>query len=121
MILLFDLDGTLTDPREGIVGSARHAFERLGRQPPADDVLATFIGPPLRGMFSTLLGPGSAGLVEQAVLFYRERYQDIGIYETRLYEGIPAMLERVRPLASRIYLATSKPWMFAERVLEHLG
>jgi phosphoglycolate phosphatase len=121
MILLFDLDGTLTDPREGIVGSTRHAFERMGLEPPAEDLVATFIGPPLRGMFATLLGDADPGRIEEAVLHYRDRYRDVGIFETAMYPGVPEMLERARALASRVYLATSKPWTFAERILDHLA
>ena len=121
MILLFDLDGTLTDPGEGIVGSARYAFERLGLEPPSGDVVAPFIGPPLRGMFATLLAHSAPDRVEDAVLYYRERYREVGIFETEMYRGVPEMLREMRPLVSRVYLATSKPWMFAERILEHLG
>jgi phosphoglycolate phosphatase len=121
LILLFDLDGTLTDPREGIVRSTLHAFERLGLEAPHGDVVATFIGPPLRGMFSVLLSDAAPHRVEEAVRHYRERYSDIGIFETRTYDGVPEALERVRPIASRVYLATSKPWVFAERILHHLG
>jgi phosphoglycolate phosphatase len=121
MILLFDLDGTLTDPRRGIVGSTQHAFERLGLEPPPEDLVASFIGPPLRGMFGTLLARSAPGRVEEAVLHYRERYRDVGIFETTMYPGVREMLERARSFASRVYLATSKPWMFAERILEHLS
>ena len=121
MILLFDLDGTLTDPRRGIVGSTRHAFERLGLEPPPEDLVASFIGPPLRGMFATLLARSAPGRVEEAVLHYRERYRDVGIFETTMYPGVREMLERARSFALRVYLATSKPWMFAERILEHLS
>jgi phosphoglycolate phosphatase len=121
MILLFDLDGTLTDPRAGIVGSARYAFERLGLEPPPDGVLATFIGPPLRSMFASLLAETAPGRVEEAVLAYRERYRDLGIYQTRRYGGVAEMLEGTRALAVRVLLATSKPWIFAARVLAHLG
>jgi phosphoglycolate phosphatase len=119
--LLFDLDGTLTDPREGIVGSARYAFERLGVQAPPDDTIASYIGPPLRSMFSELLTGAPRESVEDAVRLYRERYRDVGIFETRLYEGIPRMLAGARERGSWLLLATSKPWMFAERILAHLG
>ena len=121
MILLFDLDGTLTDPRQGFVGSVRFALERLGAKPPHDEVLASFIGPPLRGTFSTLLGTDSATRVEQAVEAYRERYMELGIYETRRYDGITEMLDGVRALADRVFVATSKPWVSAVKVVRHLG
>ena len=121
MIALFDLDGTLTDPREGILGSARYALERLGVPAPSDEMLASFIGPPLRGMFAALLAGSGPHAVEEAVRLYRERYREIGIFQTRMYEGVPEMLEGTARIAEALFLVTSKPWMFAERILEHLG
>ncbi|HEU5197496.1 MAG TPA: HAD hydrolase-like protein, partial [Methylomirabilota bacterium] len=71
--LLFDLDGTLTDPRPGIVACMRHVVEGLGRRCPDDDALATFIGPPLRGTFATLLETDERETIEAAMALYRER------------------------------------------------
>ncbi|MGP1397918.1 MAG: HAD hydrolase-like protein [Inquilinaceae bacterium] len=117
--ILFDLDGTLTDPRQGIVGCILHAFERLGRPAPPAASLDSWIGPPLRDSFAGLLGDGAEA--DRAVAFYRERFADTGLYENRVYDGVPEMLDTVAGAGHRIYLATSKPWPFAARILTHFG
>jgi phosphoglycolate phosphatase len=91
-VLLFDLDGTLTDPRLGIVRCMRYALDRLGKACPSDDVLATFIGPPLRVTFSSLLESADKELIEKAMSLYRERFAETGIYENQLYDGVTDML-----------------------------
>src|SRR5688572_12249109 len=107
MVLLFDLDGTLTDPGIGIIGCTRYALAELGKSCPSDQVLASFIGPPLRNMFRTILETSDNALIEEAVRLYRERYTNVGIYESRVYDGVPAMLRRARRRASKVFLATS--------------
>lgn len=119
--LLFDLDGTLTDPKEGILESTRYALATLGKSSPADDILTGLIGPPLRNVFSTLLETSDRDLVERAVSLYRERYNDAGLYQARIYDGIPAMLQKARAQASRMFVATAKAQPFAERVVRHFG
>jgi len=118
---LFDLDGTLTDPKPGIVGSMRFALDQLGLWCPSDEVLASYIGPPLRGTFATLLDTSDAERIEEAVRFYRQRFADMGLYENTVYEGVPAMLDTVRHLACVAYVATSKPAVYAERIVIHFG
>jgi Haloacid dehalogenase-like hydrolase len=98
--LLFDLDGTLTDPRPGIVACMRRAVEGLGRRCPDDDALATFIGPPLRGTFATLLETDERETIEAAMALYRERFGVTGLFENRVYDGIPEMLVEVCPRAA---------------------
>jgi len=117
--LLFDLDGTLTDPRPGTVACIRHAVEGLGRPCPEDDVLATFIGPPLRGTFAALLGTSEREPIEAAMTLYRERFGVTGLFENRVYDGIPEMLVEVRPRAAAVFVATSKPTVYAERIVRH--
>ena len=119
--LLFDLDGTLTDPRPGIVGSLRHALERLECPSPSDEVLATFIGPPLRGTFAGLLETSSPELIERAVALYRERFGTIGLFENEVYPGVREMLDAARRLAPAAFVATSKPAVYAERIVKHFG
>jgi phosphoglycolate phosphatase len=119
-VLLLDLDGTLTDSRPGIVRCMRHALERLGAPCPPDDVLATHIGWPLRGAFAAMLGNHDAGLVDRAFSLYRERYGHTGLYENAVYPGIPEMLGRLAGRA-RLYVATQKMTLYAERVVEHFG
>lgn len=118
-VLLFDLDGTLTDPRPGIVGCIRFALDRLGVSCPSDDVLAGYIGPPLRGTFATLLDTTDADRIEQALQLYRQRFADKGLYENKVYEGVPAMLDAVGHMGCAAYVATSKPAVYAERIVSH--
>jgi phosphoglycolate phosphatase len=120
MNVLFDLDGTLTDPREGIVGCIKHALVALQRSVPNDDVLATLIGPPLRDTFGELLGPrSSTDEVEVAIAAYRERFATVGMFENTVHKGIPEVLEALSTRGARLFVATSKPRVFAERILEH--
>ena len=117
--LLFDLDGTLTDARPGIVACLRHAVEGLGRPCPGDDVLATFIGPPLRGTFAALLTTIEREPIEAAMALYRERFATIGMFENSVYEGIPETLVDLRPRIAAAFVATSKPTVYAERIVRH--
>lgn len=118
-VLLFDLDGTLTDPRPGIVGSLRFALDQLRIPSPSDDVLAGYIGPPLRGTFATLLDTSDSERIEEAVRLYRQRFANTGLYENTVYEGVPAMLDAVGHGASAAYVVTSKPAIYAERIVSH--
>jgi len=122
--VLFDLDGTLTDSRPGILRTLRHAFRRLGErdgkvyQLPADEDLGWMIGPPLRVSFARL---GGAENVDALVAFYRERYADTGLYESEVYEGVPQALADLRAAGARLYVATSKNVRYARKILEHFG
>lgn len=116
--LLFDLDGTLTDPREGILRSMQHALARLGAEVPSEAHLERYIGPPLRDTFRDLL-PGRASEVERAVDLYREHFVPVGMFENRVYPGIPALLQALVDAGRRLHLCTSKPHPFARRILEH--
>ena len=120
-VLLFDLDGTLTDPRAGIVGSMRFALDQLRISCPSDDVLANYIGPPLRGTFATLLDTSEPARIEEALRLYRQRFADTGLYENKVYEGVPAMLDSVGRGVYAKYVATSKPAVYAERIVSHFG
>ncbi len=120
-VLLFDLDGTLTDPKPGIVGSIRFALDQLRIACPGDEVLAGFIGPPLRGTFALLLGTAEVDRIEEAMALYRQRFAGAGLYENQVYDGVRIMLERARLSAAAMYVATSKPTVYAERIVEHFG
>src|SRR5215217_8025606 len=89
--ILFDLDGTLTDPRRGITTCLQHALTGLGRVPPAADELTWCIGPPLLQSLEQLL-PDMPQLAPEALALYRERYADQGIFEAHLYPGVSQML-----------------------------
>lgn len=95
--LFFDLDGTLTDPRQGILACFRYALNALGVDAPPDHHLEPLIGPPLRESFSALL-PEEA-LVEQAVALYRERFAPKGMFENRVYAGVAGALEQLHQAA----------------------
>jgi phosphoglycolate phosphatase len=120
-VLLFDLDGTLTDPKLGIVESIRFALAQLKVACPGDDVLAAYIGPPLRATFATLLGTTKASRIEQAMAFYRQRFAETGLFENHVYDGVPAMLEHTGRTAAAMYVATSKPAVYTDRIVKHFG
>lgn len=121
MHIFFDLDGTLTDPKTGIVNCFRHALEQMGRTPPTDDDLARYIGPPIFDTFHALLGTADRAHVDRAVAHYRARFAEQGLYENLLYDGIPEALEALRNAGAALYLATSKPTVYAARIVEHFG
>ena len=117
---LFDLDGTLTDPSLGITNSIMHALAKMGRTIPPREELYCFIGPPLVPAFQEFTGmtPEEA---EQAVVFYREYFSVDGLFENTPYDGIEAVLAKLREHGVTLAVATSKPEQFAVRILEHFG
>jgi len=119
--ILFDLDGTLTDPRDGIVRCIQYALERLGLEPRSEEDLLHFIGPPLRESFCELLNTTDEAALARAVNVYRERYSTIGLLENDLYAGIPEALSALRERGDVLFVATSKPGLYAQQILEHFG
>lgn len=118
MPYLFDLDGTLTDPKLGITTCIRHAMAQLGRPLDAAHNLDFCIGPPLQNSFAALLG--NASLVPQAIELYRERFKERGMFENEVYAGIPEALAELSKREA-LYVATSKPRVFAEVIVRHFG
>jgi phosphoglycolate phosphatase len=118
--ILLDLDGTLTDPREGITRCIQHALERLGQPVPKQDRLLHFIGPPLHESFSEMLG-GNEKLADRAVALYRERFGEVGLYENAPYPDIAEALGALRAGGARMFVATSKPTIYARRIVVHFG
>jgi phosphoglycolate phosphatase len=118
---LFDLDGTLTDPREGITRSIAYALERLGVAPPPQDELLFAIGPPLRASLARLLGTEERATVEQALVHYRERFGSVGLFENRPYDGIGEALGAIAASGALLVVATSKPHVYARRIVEHFS
>ncbi len=116
--VLFDLDGTLTDPKLGITRSIQYALRKHGIEPPDADALEPFIGPPLEQSFRQTFG-FDTGQARRAVEDYREYFSQQGLYENEVYEGIPGLLRDLRRAEVRIGLATSKPTVFAQRILDH--
>jgi phosphoglycolate phosphatase len=117
--LLFDLDGTLTDPSEGITRCIQHALECLGRPYPSQDNLKQYIGPSLRWTFPRLLGSDDEDLVEQAVRHFRERYGTVGLFENKPYPGVAELLASLRDNGYPMYVVTSKPTIYARRIIPH--
>jgi phosphoglycolate phosphatase len=119
--LIFDLDGTLSDNFEGIANCIVHACERMGRTPPARETLARFVGPPLRDTFRGLIAGAAPEDVEQAISFYRERYSVSGWHENVLYPHVAETLRALGQRGHRLFVCTSKPRVFARRIIEHFG
>lgn len=116
--IYFDLDGTLTDPKPGITRSIQYALQKLDRPViPTEDELTWCIGPPLRTSFVRLLGGDHSA--DRAVSFYRERFSDIGLYENRVYDGIGDVLTALCASGHRLFVATSKAHVFADRIIDH--
>jgi phosphoglycolate phosphatase len=118
---LFDLDGTLTDPREGITRSIAHALEQMGVAPPPLVDLEFAIGPPLRASLARLLGTESREAVEQALAHYRERFGDVGLFENAPYDGIEETLRTLAATGATLVVCTSKPVVYARRIVEHFA
>ena len=118
-IIYFDLDGTLTDPKPGITRSIQYALERLGQPVPSEDDLAWCIGPPLLASLKKLVG--SDDLAGKALLLYRERFSEIGLFENEVFPGIEDTLSALAASGRRMFVATSKPAIYAERIVSHFG
>lgn len=118
--ILFDLDGTLTDPKEGITKCVEHALNKFGIEVDHPDVLIPYIGPPLYDSFIEIQSFTAENALK-AVEFYRERYRSVGMYENSVIHGIPRLLEELQLGGYELYVATSKPTVFAEEILQHYG
>lgn len=118
--LLFDLDGTLTNTGEGIMKSAQYALDAFGIHGEPEEKLRRFVGPPLHESFMGFYGLSPEEAV-RAVEKYRERYREKGVFESPLYEGIDALLQSLRDAGAVLCVATSKPQVFAEQILNLRG
>ena len=116
--LLFDLDGTLTDPGEGITNSVAYALKKWGIEVKDKRELYPFIGPPLSASFKKYYGFSEADALK-CVEYYREYFRDKGIFENEVYSGVPALLARLKQEEKTLILATSKPEGFAKQILDH--
>jgi phosphoglycolate phosphatase len=119
MHLLLDLDGTLTDPKIGILVSVQHALRELGEVVPLIDELHWCIGPPLKEAFTTMFGADRQECIAAGVRHFRERFGEVGLFENEVYPGIREALADLLEQGHQLHIATSKPEVFARRILEH--
>lgn len=115
--ILFDLDGTLSDPGEGIIKSIEYSLSEMGEPVPTLSVMRRFIGPPLTESFQHHCAFDYEKAIEATRLF-RERYAEKGIYENFVYPGVKEMLYSLQSKGKRLYIATSKPTVFAEKIID---
>ena len=116
--VLFDLDGTLTDPGLGITNSVMHALDRFGIEKPPREELYCFIGPPLTDSFNKKFGI-PVERAPEAIGYFREYFAEKGILENEIYPGIPELLEALHKKGDMVVLATAKPLRFAKRILDY--
>lgn len=116
--ILFDLDGTITDSAPGIVASAKYALSKFGIYENDISVLQKFVGPPLVNAFTEIYGFSREKSI-QAVKYYREYYPDYGIFECTVYDGIRCVFEGLKKQGKQIILATAKPELYTQRILDH--
>ena len=118
--VLFDLDGTLTDPEEGITSSFQYALARFGVEEKDPAKLRRVIGPPLIDSFVDYYHFSEIDAL-LAIEYYREQFTRAGIFQNHVYAGIPEMLQKLRSAGKKIILATSKPHIYARQILEHFS
>ena len=118
--IFFDLDGTLTDPAQGITNSFIHALKYYGLEIPSYEELCKLIGPPLPYSFETTFGFPHEKAME-AVTKYREYFATKGLYENKVYEGIPELLQKLKEKGKHLVVATSKPEEYSIKILEHFN
>lgn len=119
-MILFDLDGTISDPKEGITKSVQYALQKLGINEPNLDKLEPFIGPPLQQSFAEQYGFAEEQ-IQQAIDFYRERFKQEGMFENELYPAIPQLLKSLQEQHLTLIVATSKPTIFAEQIVKYFN
>lgn len=118
--ILFDLDGTLTNPEMGITTCVMHALEKFNIKVEDRKELHPFIGPPLSYSFQTYYGLSEAD-TELAIQYYRERFSTMGLFENEVYDGVENLLASLKESGKKLVVATSKPEKFAIQILKHFG
>jgi len=119
-VVLFDLDGTLTDSAQGVINGVLHACEQLAIEPPEAEIIHKFLGPPLSHSFREYAGI-EASKITDAVRIYREYYDEVGKYENKVFDGIPELLTELVNQGKRLAVATSKVDYAAVSILEHFN
>ena len=118
--VLFDLDGTISDPKVGICTSVQQALKKFGIDVPDINTLTPFIGPPLRDSFRDFYHIKPEDM-EDVIAAYRARFSTVGLFENDLYDGIPELLKSLKENGRKLALASSKPRVFVEKILDHFG
>lgn len=119
-VILFDLDGTLTDPAEGITNSITYALKKFGINVQDKKELYKFIGPPLKDSYQKYYG-FTPKMADDGITYFREYFESYGWKENNLVDGVPEMLEELKTKGKRLMMATSKPEKFAKMIAEHFG
>ena len=119
--ILFDLDGTLTDSLPGITRCIQHALRQMGAAVPAPDALRDCVGPPLTDTFARLLDTRDEPAIAEALRLYRDRFVATGMFENAVFPGVPAGLGRLRAAGHRLWVATSKPRVYAREIVAHFS
>jgi phosphoglycolate phosphatase len=117
--VFFDLDGTVTDSKEGIIKCMHYALDKLNCSYPTGFEDDSFIGPPLRVTFKKLFNTNDDTLIEKAVALYRERFSTVGLFENKVYPGIPELLSSLHKKSFKLYVVTSKAKIYADRIIDH--
>lgn len=118
--VFFDLDGTVTESAPGIINSVVYAIKKLGVRMPSQEELTKFVGPPLSESFVKYCDVDPSR-TKEAISIFREYFAEKGIFENNVYPGIPELTAKLKNLGAKVILATSKPQLFAERILTHFN
>src|ERR1700752_163558 len=119
--VFFDLDGTLSDPAEGIVRCIQHSMAKLDLPCPPAEELTPYIGPPLREGLALICNSKDEAFIEKIVGVFRERFSTVGLFENTMYSEVPQMLHALQSNSYRLFVATSKPTVFAKRIIDHFS
>jgi len=119
--ILFDLDGTLTDPETGIVRCIEYALDKMNVHVSKNTDFLKYIGPPLQLAFADLLNTDEKHIIDRAISFFRERFREKGQYENEVYDGIEPLLKKLVDNGKRLFVATSKPEFFAKNIINHFN
>lgn len=117
----WDLDGTISNSKEGIYNSILYSLDKLSIEKPSEDILRSFIGPPLYVSYMKHWYPESKEKAQHAVSLYREYYQEKGVYENSVFSGIKELISALKEAGSKMFVTTAKPTHYAKIVIEHSG
>lgn len=120
-LIIFDLDGTITDSQMGIVKSLEYSFEQMGRHDMKGRDLNVFIGRSLDDIYMETFNTQQSDIISRAIMHYRERFEEIGMFENKLYPGVQSLLKAIHKSGAYIALASIKPALYSNEILRHFG